>query len=261
MGIIGQISMKHERKKRFKAVRALPCLLIAWLIVGCAVPTMRQRVTAPPPDSLTPRSESLKWWAIRFRMEPSDDQPHWEKDLLLAHRIIAPVLEGYRQDIELWRFHRRSADDATGHQFSFLYYASASASDRIKGRIMDDPLLQQLRATHVIKKVLTEEIDRDGSSAVGDTSDSHWSVVMQDNWPYYIMGVSRMWLGMIDQVSRKIGVADRPTVEQLLDHYGKVNTQITHIWQQEGYHALLHHLNAIYGYVPMIYWEKRWKSF
>jgi hypothetical protein len=33
------------------------------------------------------------------------------------------------------------------------------------------------------------------------------------------------------------------------------------IWQQEGYHALLHHLNAIYGYEALVYWEKRWKSF
>ncbi len=84
---------------------------------------------------------------------------------------------------------------------------------------------------------------------------------MQDNWPYYIMGVSRMWLGMIDQVAREIGFEDVPTVENLLAYYEKVNERVTQVWQSESYHALLHHLNAIFGYEAMIFHEKSWKSF
>ena len=96
---------------------------------------------------------------------------------------------------------------------------------------------------------------------VGDTSDPNWSPVMQNTWPHYIMGVSRMWLGMIDQVSQEREIADSATLGQLLVHYEQVNDAFTHIWQQEGYHALLHHLNAIFGYEALVYWEKRWKSF
>jgi hypothetical protein len=84
---------------------------------------------------------------------------------------------------------------------------------------------------------------------------------MQNTWPYYIMGVSRMWLAMVDQVSRESGMAAEATLGETLEHYARVNDAITHIWQQEGYHALLHHLNAIYGYEALVYWEKRWKSF
>ena len=70
-----------------------------------------------------------------------------------------------------------------------------------------------------------------------------------------------MWLGMIEQVSHEIGIADDPTLSQLLEHYEQVNNEVTRIWRQEGYHALLHHLNAIFGYEAMVYWEKRWESF
>ena len=75
------------------------------------------------------------------------------------------------------------------------------------------------------------------------------------------MGVSRMWLAMIDQVSGDIGAPPRLEVDPLVAHYAQVNEKVTHIWRTEGYHALLHHLNAVYGYEPMIYWEKRLKSF
>jgi hypothetical protein len=33
------------------------------------------------------------------------------------------------------------------------------------------------------------------------------------------------------------------------------------IWQNESQHALLHHLNAIFGYEAMILREQSWKSF
>jgi len=180
---------------------------------------------------------------------------------MLAHRVAAPLIRAHEGDINLWRFHRRSAEDETGHQFSLIYYTSTAVADRINRVVLDDPLVKRMLSAGVIQKVLTDAIDQNHRPNVGDTSDPKWSPVMQNAWPYYIMGVSRMWLDMIEQVSQELGIADDPTLEQLLEHYEKVNNEVTHIWQQEGYHALLHHLNAIFGYEAMVYWEKRWKSF
>jgi hypothetical protein len=49
-------------------------------------------------------------------MQRLDGQTRWENDLLIAHQIAAPLLKARRIEIDLWRFHRRSAEDNTGHQ-------------------------------------------------------------------------------------------------------------------------------------------------
>jgi hypothetical protein len=194
-------------------------------------------------------------------MERPPAEIRWEKDLLIAHRIAAPILDRFPSEIDLWRFHRRSNDDAAGHQFSFLFYATPSAAERINRRVMADPLVNRLVSGGEIRAVATDAVDRIEQPAIGDTSDPSWSPVMRDNWPYFIMGVSRMWLGMIDQASRSADNRDATEVDRMMMHYRQVNEAITRVWQQESYHALLHHLNAVYGYEAMVYWEKRWKRF
>ena len=233
----------------------------AGMAAGCAG-TAKQPVSESGVAQLSPQlSDEHGWWAVRFKMDRSGGDTRWEKDLLLAHRVIAPLILAHRDEIQLWRFHRRSAGDATGHQFSFLFFTSAETAGHIYRRVHADPLVEQLLSSQRVVAVLTDPLDRNRHPTVGGVSDPNWSTVMQDNWPYYIMGVSRMWLGMIDQVDRELGFEEAPTVENLLVYYEKVNERITQVWQSESYHALLHHLNAIFGYKAMIFHEKSWKSF
>lgn len=252
--------MKHEQKPHLTMV-ALAALLIVVLASGCAtlsppIPASDPPTTAPPPPS-----DQQGWWSVRFRIERPDDEPHWALDLLIAHRIVAPLLTAHRQDITLWRFHRRSGEDDDGHRFSFIFYAAAAVADRINREVLEDPLLGRLLAGGLLRDVIVDTPDHNDRPAIGDTSDRNWSPVMQAAWPYYIMGVSRMWLEMIDRFSLQIGTPESHLLDPLISHYEAVNTQVSRTWQQEGYHAMLHHLNAIYGYGPLIYWEKRWKSF
>ncbi|GAB6904732.1 hypothetical protein JCM12296A_05660 [Desulfosarcina cetonica] len=205
------------------------------------------------------------WWAVRFKMDWFDSGTPWEKDLLLAHRTLAPILSAEAPHIDLWRFHRRSNNDAAGHQFSFIFYSSAATADRINRRVLANARLKHLLVQGTVRQIITDDVAHNDRPAVADTSDSSWSPTMRATWPYYIMGVSRMWLAMVEQVSGQLsGDQALPAddqVDELLAHYQAVNAEITRIWQKEGYHALLHHLNAIYGYEALMYWEKRWKSF
>ena len=194
-------------------------------------------------------------------MDFVDGETHWERDLMIAHRIIAPILKNHDQGIVLWRFHRRAAKDDTGHQFSFIFYSGAEQAEAINRQVTDVPLLASMLSNQLVREVLVDRVDNNTRPNIADTSDSQWSPVMQAAWPYYIMGVSRMWLEMIDQFSKQMGIADPTDLGLLTAHYTAVNDEVTTIWQQESYHALFHHLNAIYGYRPMIYWEKRLKTF
>ena len=234
--------------------------VLLWLTLGCAA-SVTQIPASSSPLAEAPDPQGSGWWFVRFRMDRPAEETRWERDLLIAHRVASPLIAAHEGVIDLWRFHRRSAEDETGHQFSFLFFTTAGVADSINQVVLDDPLVRRMLANGVIQEVITDAVDHNARPNVGDTSDPKWSPVMQNTWPYYIMGVSRMWLAMIDQVSRESGMADDATLGEMLEHYAQVNDAINHIWQQEGYHALLHHLNAIYGYEALVYWEKRWKSF
>ena len=61
--------------------------------------------------------------------------------------------------------------------------------------------------------------------------------------------------------------ADKPTdippasIEEIEAFYQPVDETITQLWQQEGRHAFMHHLNALFEYQPLIYWEKKYLNF
>jgi hypothetical protein len=76
------------------------------------------------------------------------------------------------------------------------------------------------------------------------------------------MGVSQMWLNLISET-----VADLPTADASLSldeyeqFYIEVNATVTLLWEINGRHAFLHHLNALFGYEPLIFYEKRMLGF
>jgi hypothetical protein len=66
------------------------------------------------------------------------------------------------------------------------------------------------------------------------------------------MGVSETWLRLIDEQVRDAAAADAaPSLPRLLERYRRANEAVTGIWEGEGHHAFLHHLNALFGYVPV----------
>jgi hypothetical protein len=97
---------------------------IVCLASGCAV-----QYTAMPGAGATGVSPAVVsdqihyWWYARYRLEwPQGAEPDWPVDLLLADRVIKPVLQSHRNEISYWRFHRRAIRDEAGHQFSFIFY-------------------------------------------------------------------------------------------------------------------------------------------
>jgi hypothetical protein len=209
------------------------------------------------------KKESEKgWWYARFRMKwPENKEPSWHIDLVLAQEVIAPVLHEHRKNIDLWRFHRRAGRDEEGHQFSFIFYAAQKTANKIYMSIGSMLWLKKMTRAGLVQYLpeSTEQIIRPN---LGDTSDSHWSPLVMKTWPYFIMGVCQMWLNLIGEI-----IQDRPFMEKalslkkLLFSYEKINKAMNTIWQEEGGHAFLHHLNAIFGYGPVLVHEWNLKRF
>jgi hypothetical protein len=232
------------------------------VLAGCAsVSPGVVPVSAPVKEVAMPSGNG--WWYARFAMNwPPNKEPAWYVDPLLAHRVVSPVLDRYGNDIVLWRFHRRAVRDQAGHQFSFIFYATRETAREVFAAIEADAMLKALRDGGVIIRDTYDDISTITRPNLEDTSDRSWSLPIQKSWPFYIMGVSEMWLNLIREVSSQACTGKFPSnPEELLRLYEEVNTSIEKMWQEEGQHAFLHHLNAIFGYEPLMVREKRLMGF
>ena len=236
--------------------------LLLVLIAGCSsIGPVSTPAIKPLKTSELPSGNG--WWAARFRMQwPPETQPIWYMDLYLAHRVILPRLEQNRQAISLWRFHRRAARDGGGRQFSFIFYASPQTAQKIFDALKTDPLVNKMKSNGILDKDVYDDPTRITLPNIEDTSDKNWPASIQKSWPYYIMGASQMWLNLIAEITAENTAESPPaSIAEIETFYQQINETITGLWQQEGRHAFLHHLNALFEYEPLIYWEKRHMTF
>lgn len=244
-----------NNQKKLILVASLICIFF----VGCSTISEPKKLSSAWPKALADKG----WWQVRFQINwPQKTEPVWHADLLLAREIISPLLSEAAEDITLWRFHRRAARDLAGHQFSLLIYTTPKLADRISDELKSDLLLADLVKQGVIKKITYSRTNKINLPQIQDTCDKRWSLPLQKAWPYYIMGVSQMWLEMIEELSEKEIIKKNPdTVDDYLCYYRKINIQLTDIWQNQGYSAFLHHLNAIFGYQPVMVYNDQLMRF
>lgn len=203
------------------------------------------------------------WWHVRFGIAwPENAEPAWNVDMMLADRVVGPVLERHRHGISLWRFHRRASRDGAGHQFSFIFYSSPQRARDVMEDISASMTLKDMKKQGVIVRESYDSTLELPKPKVEDTSDAKWSPHVQKAWPYFIMGVSEMWLRLIQQAREQIQ-GDKPpqSLADMLNAYKQVNTRIVETWRDEGRHALLHHLNALFGYEPLVVYERKMMGF
>lgn len=194
------------------------------------------------------------WHNFRFRMNwPDNESPKWWLDLFIVDSLFREILSSNREKIYLWRFHRRAAKDNSGHQLTLLCYMTKEDSGLINDIIQKSSTLNILTDNGHLKEFLYEE----GGKDIENSSDGNWSIEIQKSWPYFIDGVSKMLLDMIDLI--RISVADSLGLHPPLQNpddierlYFKVNERLISLWQKEGSHAFFHHINALFGYVPLL---------
>lgn len=226
--------------------RQLVWIFSAFALAGCAG-------VAPQAESEPGESALTAWQRVRFRIQwDRASAPPWHVDALLAHRVVGPVMDRERAAVRLWRFHRRAADDAHGHAFSALTYAAPATNARICRSLQSDPLVAQMIRSGFLDRVECEGFGAEKGQMVEATSDPRWSPELRRSWPYFIMGASETWLRLIDEHARQTLPTGEPVqLGQALVLYEGIDRAVTRTWQQEGRHAFLHHLNALFGYAPI----------
>lgn len=216
-------------------------VLVLVLLGGCAAQpaAVTTGVSAPPAGG-----GEMSWWYVRFRLNwPEGEEPLWYPDLLLADRVVGPVLDARRAEIPLWRFHRRAARDGAGRQFSFIFRATPATAVRVNALIAADPLLARLQGEGLVQSVIYDDPGNARRPGIGDTSDAQWSPELRVAWPFFIMGISQLWLELIREIGKK---GEWPAEPQA--RYAAIDKALNELWREEGGHALLHHLSAVFGY-------------
>ncbi|MGD2083325.1 MAG: hypothetical protein PVF91_10180 [Chromatiales bacterium] len=236
-------------------LRLLVLTLAAALLAGCANISPR-----PAPLSLAdlPGDGEPAWQRVRFRIHwPEGEDPAWHLDALLADRVIGPVLQRNHGTLSLWRFHRRAARDAAGHSLSFLVFASRARGEALCDSLSGDPQVAALMRAGFLDSVECSRPPGQRAGRIGGTSDPEWPPEIQRTWPFYIMGVSEMWLRLIDELAREPEGSEARSLDELVEHYRQVHDDLSALWASEGEHAFLHHLNALFAYEPIYLIERR----
>jgi hypothetical protein len=231
--------------------RIVSVIILNSILVGCS--SLSQQNLELPQTDLAIEHSGKSWWYARFQIFwPEDEEPQWHIDALLAHQVIRPVLLQHRDQIDLWRFHRRAGRKG-GHLFSFIFYADPNLAATIYHELSVNETLSELMDEGEVEKYITEDWSKVTRPNIEDTSDKHWNEIIQKSWPYYIMGVSEMWLEMIT-LSVNLNVDEN---RSSIDTFKHIHDDLTELWKNDGSHAFLHHLNALFAYKPITITETK----
>ena len=96
-------------------------------------------------------------------------------------------------------------------------------------------------------KVAYDPLYNNRQTRLADTSDPAWPEKIRSSWPFFMMGASHMWLEQIHAF--RLETLNQPDMQQ---RYQVIQSKMTELWQQQGQHALLHHLSALYAYQPVL---------
>lgn len=230
--------------------KLLPAVMLVLGLWGCASvsPVTENHGKEAQAQSHTGTlPEGAGWWFARFHFDwPEGEKPRWYLGTLIGGEVIAPIFDEYFQDVYIWRIHRRAARDG-GHVFSFIFYSTPQGAQRIYRAIDDNAVVKSLLGNGQLLKVAFDDVSQITRPEIEDTSDEHWPESVQQTWPALIMGASRMWLDLVSLVASR--ESSRRGMEA---KYQRVQEEVTRLWAEEGQHAILHHLNAIYAYQPML---------
>lgn len=205
-------------------------------------------------NSAVGKESLVRWWSVRYRFFTQESgQPEWHFDTLIAHQIIKPIIATEQNNLLLWRVHRRYMPDEAGHQFSFKFYSSRQVASRIFSILKPNILIKMLKKEKIVRGVLFDDLRKKELTEIGALSDKkNWPEIIQDTWPYYIDGVSRCWLKLVETIAAEKGEVPEQNTKDLLGYYQEVDDATAGLWQNYGGHAYLHHLHAVFGWVPVL---------
>ena len=200
------------------------------------------------------------WHVIRFKFRMLPEGHNYKMinrgdspvHSLTANEILGPIIQKCEQEMILWRFQRSFRPNKAWHPFTFKFYGPRSLVPEINKLIQSNEVYRMMKEEGLLE--LNDDKDvacraLTDCPAVKDDNDPNWSDEIKEIWPYYIHGVSQAWLRLIEVFTEQVeGQMPRSSFKEKIDFHDTVNKRIEEQWTKHGQHAMLHHLNAVFGY-------------
>jgi hypothetical protein len=244
---------------------SVTCLLLATVLASACSPVLQVEPApsyTPAPASVMTGEAGRDWWQLRFRLAwPEDEEPDFSRHLLIAEQLLLPVIVDHQAEMPLWRFHRRAARTPSGHQFSLIFFSDEQTASRVYAEVESNPLTGWLQDNGLIERVRLDRRSEAELSRLELTSDPEWPLEIQRSWPYFIMGLSQTWLMLVNELSGQSALEGEVDYPSLLAHYREVDEKLNTEWRENGQHAYIHHLSAMFGYQPLVIRTRQLRSF
>lgn len=144
-----------------------------------------------------------------------------------------------------------SGTGRTGHQFSLLFYADPLTAEQLIADVKGSALLRELLEAGFVTQLEAPCRTSGTRTEIEGASDPNWEMPLQRTWPYFAMGMSAHWLALIRELTREHPL-DTADANEIVAHYADMDAQISRLWREQGGHAYLHHLNAMFAYEPIL---------
>ena len=158
----------------------------------------------------------MNWYSFQFKFEfEQNTRPKWWLDILMIDTVVRDIMENHKNNIQLWRFHRRADHDESGHKFKLWCYTTEEVSIAI------DEIARCHKSIGVLKEnsLLLDYTTENSGSGVEGTSDPRWSNEVKKAWPYYIMGISQLILELIDLIKKQQDPLDDGAGIDVIERY------------------------------------------
>lgn len=195
------------------------------------------------------------WYEFNFSIGwPDNQEPKTWVDIFIIDRIVRDVISKKKSEIDLWRIHRRWVRDERGHELRLDCFSGEETGSLMEELIRENGCFKILKDNNLLAKDLAKGT---GGSNIHDIADDistrNWPMELKKSWPYYIQGCSKLFLYLIEFLTGSIQADfDDKDISKIESYYTKLNNRISEIWQRDGSHAFFHHINAIFGYVPVL---------
>lgn len=204
-----------------------------------------------------------RWYKFNFRINsPNIQNPKVWVDIFIIDKIVRDVINDKKSQIVLWTIHRRWKDDQYGHELTFACYTDEKTACWIEEFINENEFYKVLQTNNLIvggTKVPKNEKGTNIRDIADDESTRDWTEELKESWPYYINGCCEMLLCLIKNI--KGGKNEPYDIQSAEQFYTQVNNEIIKVWQYFGCRAFFHHINAIFGYQPLLIQPQFWADF
>lgn len=195
-----------------------------------------------------------KWYEFNFRINwPDNENPKVWVDIFIIDSIVRDIICQKKSEIALWRIHRRWSRDERGHEVTLSCFTKDETASSIESLIRGGHSFKTLKVNRLLKDLKKAEGGPNIHDIADDISTRNWPMELKKSWPYYIQGCSKLFLYLIEFLKGSIQADfNEKDISKIESFYTELNNRINEIWQKHGSRAFFHHINAIFGYVPLL---------